>query len=75
MIYFEHWVLVIALGYFTLAAGLTATAVLTRGELANGAPAAVWLCWMLYAMLLPASQVPDPPPHLARPTLAVARES
>ena len=56
-IYFEHWVLLLGLVYFVLAALLTAQAVLTPGPIEERTPALVWLCWAAYGMLLPASQV------------------
>jgi len=51
----EHWTLLVALIYFTLAFLITLTAVLTSGIEAESTPPFVLLCWMCYGILVPAS--------------------
>merc|ERR1711924_144434 len=55
LLYFEHWVLILAVLYYSLAASLTLFATLTVGAESTRAPLLVWLTWAAYGALLPAA--------------------
>ena len=56
-LYFTNWTVTISCAYFMLAAALTSYAVCTNGQESRSTPILVWLCWILYGMLVPSAQI------------------
>jgi len=57
LLYFNHWVTILAAFYFTLAAFLSFAAVFTDGRATSGPPFPVTVCNIAYGMLVPAAAV------------------
>jgi len=56
-LYYTNWTVTLSCAYFLLAAGLTTFAVCTNGQESRRTPVLVWLCWILYGMLVPTAQI------------------
>jgi len=56
-LYFTNWCVTLSCAYFLLAAALTTFAVCTTGQESRRTPVLVWLCWILYGMLVPTAQI------------------
>jgi len=57
LLYFNHWVVILAAAYFTLAVLLSFAAIYTTGRASSGSPIVVSICTILYAALLPSAIV------------------
>ena len=55
MLYFENWVLLLSVFYFSLSFLLTTFAVCTEGAESSSTPLVVWIVWAAYGALLPAA--------------------